>query len=328
MLAAIVADFARIENCRVLTTWDRRLGQPRSPNLSEAGNGIKVIAVDNPSDERATFRRLAADSDATYVIAPEFDGILAERCRLVIDCGGRLIGPTPQAIELCADKLALANHLERHDIPTIPTQSFAVELSVDSLSYPAVIKPRDGAGSLDVFLIRDRSEALGIREQFPAGRPHGSAIMQPYVEGESLSVSAIVSSHDRIDVFPAGVQCLSQDGRFRYLGGQIPAASVNARHVEELIRRTCASIPGLRGYVGFDLIQTHATPHRLLIVEINPRLTTSYLGYRALTDDNLAERMLFPDRALRAIDWKKKLISFEPDGSVRAESLPCSSRVE
>ena len=46
-------------------------------------------------------------------IAPEFDRILESRCRWVLEEGGRLLGPSPEAVALTADKLALAEHLER-----------------------------------------------------------------------------------------------------------------------------------------------------------------------------------------------------------------------
>ena len=53
----------------------------------------------------------------------------------------------------------------------------------------------------------------------------------------------------------------------------------------------CHSIPGLAGYIGFDLILTPDS-RRLVVVEANPRLTTAYLGYRELAKENLAIRML------------------------------------
>jgi hypothetical protein len=58
----------------------------------------------------------------------------------------------------------------------------------------------------------------------------------------------------------------------------------------------------LSGYIGFDLIMTDAAP-RVRIVEANPRLTTSYIGYRCLTSENLAARMIFPDAAHEPIAW-------------------------
>src|SRR5262245_57655894 len=100
MLAAIAQDFARIEGCEVVTTWDGHLGPPGFENR------IQVLKVDSPSEEQAAFRQLASSCDATFVIAPEFDGVLAERCRWVAHVGGKLVGPSVEAVKLCSDKLA------------------------------------------------------------------------------------------------------------------------------------------------------------------------------------------------------------------------------
>ena len=63
------------------------------------------------------FRRLAREADFTLVIAPEFDDLLEHRCRWALDEGSRLLGPTPDAVRLTADKFALAAHLFRHGRP-------------------------------------------------------------------------------------------------------------------------------------------------------------------------------------------------------------------
>ena len=52
-------------------------------------------------------------------------------------------------------------------------------------------------------------------------------------------------------------------------------------------------MPGLLGYVGVDLVLGDAADgSRDYAIEINPRLTTSYVGLRALADFNIAEAML------------------------------------
>jgi hypothetical protein len=77
----------------------------------------------------------------------------------------------------------------------------------------------------------------------------------------------------------------------------------------------CRSVPGIRGYVGIDLVVPDQAPHRPVVVEINPRLTTSYLGYRALAENNLAEWMLLPGRFERCVRWRKDFVEFDADGT-------------
>jgi len=59
----------------------------------------------------------------------------------------------------------------------------------------------------------------------------------------------------------------------------------------------------------------------VLIVEANPRLTTSYLGYRALANENLARKIVQPARAAAPIAWKAGTVEFTADGAARAVTL-------
>jgi len=54
------------------------------------------------------------------------------------------------------------------------------------------------------------------------------------------------------------------------------------------------------------------------VIEINPRLTTSYVGLRRLAEFNIAEMMLRLVRAERlpAIHWRPGPVAFTPDGIV------------
>jgi tyramine---L-glutamate ligase len=68
--------------------------------------------------------------------------------------------------------------------------------------------------------------------------------------------------------------------------------SVRAEQIERLVRRCCSVIPGLSGYVGFDLLILHEENAEPVVVEINPRLTTGFLLWQKMCNDNLATRML------------------------------------
>ncbi|MGH8522453.1 MAG: ATP-grasp domain-containing protein, partial [Gammaproteobacteria bacterium] len=44
-----------------------------------------------------------------------------------------------------------------------------------------------------------------------------------------------------------------------------------------LLSRILEAVPGLRGYIGIDLVITASGP---IVMEINPRLTEAYVGLR------------------------------------------------
>src|SRR5262249_17223283 len=108
-------------------------------------------------DEATTFRQLAGQADCTVVIAPEFDGLLATRCRWVHETGGRLLGPGLDAVELTADKLALSRHLRECEIPTPSYHRFR-QAERYPLPFPFICKPRHGAGSQQTILVRAADE--------------------------------------------------------------------------------------------------------------------------------------------------------------------------
>lgn len=311
MLEAILVDFAKIPGMEVWTTWDRRLGGPAVP-------GVHWEVVSSPEAEKNQFAALSAECEATFIIAPEFDGILLSRCRTVERAGGRLLGTNSRGVELSADKLRTADWLRNFEVPTIPTSEFDPSSPTDALRFPQVIKPRDGAGSQSTFLITGRGEFPRILDELRRETSPHPMIQQPFVAGKSVSVGLLVAPEPHsVEVFPVAEQALSNDGRFRYVGGWIPARCRNSQAVLETAATASTWIPGLCGYVGVDLIVPDDAPERPVVVEINPRLTTSYLGYRALTDENLAERMLFPKRFNGPVKWKQGAVEFDPAGNVR-----------
>jgi predicted ATP-grasp superfamily ATP-dependent carboligase len=91
-------------------------------------------------------------------------------------------------------------------------------------------------------------------------------------------------------LLPAGEQVVEcQSGRFRYLGGSLPAAGSVQEAAGEMLRKLAAAMPDFRGWLGVDFVcEVDGEPR---IVEINPRLCTSYVGYRQLARFSLAGEM-------------------------------------
>ena len=64
----------------------------------------------------------------------------------------------------------------------------------------------------------------------------------------------------------------------------------DAANFQALSRQIAQALPGLWGYIGVDLIR--ANDGALTVLEINPRLTTSYCGLRDAVGINVAELLL------------------------------------
>lgn len=238
----------------------------------EACHDVAIVKVDGR--EEAPFRAAARRSAFALIIAPEFDDLLAQRCEWAAHEGCRLLGPCVEAVRLTADKLRLAEHLTRAGVPTIPTVP-----STAALPWPPpyVCKPRYGAGSQDTFLV------CGLAS-LPS-RP--DTIVQPYLVPRHGPMSLAFIGRTPLVLMR---QTLSDDWRFHYLGGE-RALDVDDAPYLDVARAAINAVPGLAGFVGLDLLwpENHDRP---VVVEINPRLTTSYVGLRALCEGNLMQTLL------------------------------------
>lgn len=305
MLAAVVEDFARIDGARVSTILNAaavRLCQSSCLTVGLA-----------PSRTEAVFDQLAAASDWTLVIAPETEGVLADHCRRVLRAGGRLLGSTPEAVDLAADKVRLGSHLAACGIATPCCHSLS---EAEQVRFPAVLKPRDGAGSQATVLVPSREQiAVCVEQARVEGR--SEPVLQPYFPGQAVSVAFLIGPRAIVPLLPA-TQELTDDGRFHYRGGRIPLAGALGARAVELARRAVAVVPGLAGYVGVDLVLGSCAQEHDVVIEINPRLTTSYVGLRALAGFNLAAAMLDLMSGRDSVPpvWHEGAVRFDSSGVV------------
>jgi predicted ATP-grasp superfamily ATP-dependent carboligase len=179
-----------------------------------------------------------------------------------------------------------------------------------------VCKPRHGAGSQATFLVRGASDLAACRARAAAEGYRGELVVQPFVPGLAASV-ALLGGPAGWFPLPAARQCLSEDGRFRYRGGGLPLPARLGARARRLAERAARAVPGLGGYVGVDLVLGEGDGADDAVIEINPRLTTSYVGLRALARCNLAEALLEVAAgrapALRWGDWE---VDFTAEGAV------------
>ncbi len=293
MRSACIADFERIPGVTVTTM-----------------TGVR------PTAEHDTFARLVVQSDATLVIAPETDRLLNQRLYWAVEAGAkRILNTSESATNIAGDKEYLPDFWHGAGVPTPVVLSF----DGDQLDFPFVVKHRNGAGSVAVRRIDTRTEWEALRRAGQLdGMPASKLLTQPYVPGVAVSVSFLVGPNCVVPLLP-GFQHLSDDGRFTYLGGEIPMPDGLTLRAVKLARRAIDAVPGLAGYVGVDLILgTAADGSGDFAIEINPRLTTSYVGLRAMTDDNLMAKLwdVCGGAADVRVRWNAGSVRFTPDGTV------------
>jgi predicted ATP-grasp superfamily ATP-dependent carboligase len=274
MLTAVVEDLRRIAGVTVVTLIDGNL----SYQLGDECHHTNVESED--------FEEVAESCDWTLAIAPEFLDLLHDLSRFVPE--GRWLGSASEAIRLTSDKLALAEFWRIRGVRHPWTEAIE-HVDCKSGPSPLVLKPRHGAGSQETYLVEDGGAAHAIARANLDAWPYGEFIVQEHIRGQAASVALLIGKHQTIPLAPAR-QHLSSDQRFRYLGGSLPMPAPLTERATRLALQAVAGIDGLRGYVGVDLVLgDDGVDHA---IEINPRITTSYLGLRQLCEQNLGELML------------------------------------
>jgi predicted ATP-grasp superfamily ATP-dependent carboligase len=280
MLTAVAADFQRVPDVQVVTLLDGNCPEALGDHCHRC----------RPDDEPAAFRAVARTADHALIIAPDTADLLATRSQWARDAGAQLLGCQPGDVRRVADKLRLAETLRAHGVPTI--SSWLLDEAPRDLPFPRVLKPRVGAGAQATWLVRESERWSAAVRAAHAELPGSDFIVQPYHPGTPASI-ALLCGKDRTLLTPGAFQRLRTDDRLTYEGGSAPLPPPLRQRAQRLARAARAAAAPLHGYIGIDVILGHAEDGADdVVVEINPRLTTSYIGLRRLTGDNLAGHWL------------------------------------
>ncbi|RFU49330.1 ATP-grasp domain-containing protein [Paraburkholderia sp. DHOC27] len=238
--------------------------------------------------------RAAREHDHAWIIAPECDGLLLQ----LYDAVGaaRWLGCSKESIRVTSSKSATAACLAAHGISTTP----AVEPGENDAQQDGrwVVKPDDGAGGLDTFVFDRFADAcIEYDARAAAGR---KPVLQAWVEGEPLSLSLICRS-EGVELVSINRQQISLSegaaaGQPRIVEfdgvtvNQIELAGDEGARLADLAARVAQALPGLRGFVGIDVVW-HPT-RGPVVIEVNPRLTVAYAGLSTTLGGDLARTLL------------------------------------
>ena len=100
-----------------------------------------------------------------------------------------------------------------------------------------------------------------------------------------------------------------------YCGGRIPCDLDLQNAILPLAEKLASAVGEFSGYLGVDIVVRRASSGELVatVIELNPRLCTSYVGYRRATDSNLAG-LILREPAETEIHWSTAVTEFEACG--------------
>nr|MDO8084128.1 ATP-grasp domain-containing protein [Candidatus Sigynarchaeum springense] len=264
-------------------------------------DGIKV-QTSISSDSRAHWHYTGSDASVydmikdlapcvhyCYIVAPEFGNYLEQYTALLESYHVVLLSQPSTAVRAGSDKKGSIVQLAAAGVDVPATQAMDEFIAAPAIPYPVVVKPNRGAGSIGVFLARDETElqeAITANDRLSFSRD--MLIVQERVIGMSLSASAIATQNGVVllgineqDIVLSAAR--SSDSKYQggIAGPLYPELAVEC----ERVARAAARSFHLDGYFGFDFIlDKRGIP---IVVELNPRLTTSFVGLKMLHRESL-----------------------------------------
>ena len=282
MRNAIVDDLSRLAHVAVTVAVPAAPGPGSRPD----GGGPNVATVaPRPGEDPAAFvARMAARHDLSWIVAPETGGELA---RLQAAVGeDRWIGCDAASIACASSKRATLAVLAAAGVPT----------PLDDAANPLgrwIVKPDDGAGCLSTRVYPDLAAArAAVAWQRRRDDP---LVLQPFIEGEALSISMIAGA-DLAAVVSFNRQHVAIDAVGRLSDRGVEAAALAAAtdpriaRLEAVATATARALPGLGGFFGIDVVWNDE--RGAVVIEVNPRVTCAYVGLSGKLGRNLAADIL------------------------------------
>jgi predicted ATP-grasp superfamily ATP-dependent carboligase len=267
MADALIHDLHEDGRCSVQVVREARLPQPLLA-------GVDWRTTCGPADALAELAAACVDTALAWIVAPETDGVLESLTRTVAP-RVPIAGASADAVAVAASKTRTAETLALAGVPVVTCRSPHAPPPEGLRRCRWVVKPDDGAGCETTFLAAGWAEAVAIAGHGAVPRP----VLQPYLEGEALSLSCIAA---RTGVRVVGInrqRVTIVGGALRFEGVAVGLSHSGSWSAQWLAQRVAAAIPGLRGWFGIDLVAGDEGP---CVLEVNPRLTTAYAGLRAL----------------------------------------------
>lgn len=242
---------------------------------------VEIVLFQVKENVFAEFQHALKNVQAAWIIAPELDGILEKLCLQVEQANKILLTSPAKAVAKTANKLTTFEILTAAQIPTVKTEIFNSEKNYDK-TCEWVIKPFDGAGAENTFLLQTEKDwsALPCFEK--------DFLIQPHIHGEKRSLSCLFQN-GTTRVLCVNLQQFDIENQVFKLKNIDVNFTQDDGSYQKLATKIAQAFPDLFGYVGIDLIENDTG---CFVLEINPRLTTSFVQIEEKLGINVAEWVL------------------------------------
>jgi predicted ATP-grasp superfamily ATP-dependent carboligase len=154
-----------------------------------------------------------------------------------------------------------------------------------------IFKPLQGVGCCGLSAVRNESQVAAAVSKIRKESAGTHFVAQELIKGTATSVSLVSTGSEALGLSlnRQDVTIGAPDASSSYNGGLVPFDSSLSAEAFAVAEKTVKSFRSLRGYVGVDLV---LTGEEAVVVEVNPRLTTSYIGLRRVANFNVAQAIV------------------------------------
>ena len=293
MMRSIAADFKAAGHI-VSVLLDARLSALNPP--IDADFIVPILYANEPKQFLGNIVKV---NDAAYVIAPETGKDLLSMSKLIEETGKVALNCKSKAISKVTDKAFLYMDLEKNGFSIPKTLVLKKDADINQikrvilreLTYPLIFKPSDGVGANGLSIIKNGKQIEKALLKINLESAKDDFIVQEFIKGESASVSVLSTGKKALGISlnRQNVKLSGPDQSSSYEGGIVPFEHPLKDFALALAEKVVESFPGLRGYVGVDIV---LAGDRAFVLDVNPRLTTSYVGLRKVANFNIAEALI------------------------------------
>ncbi len=280
MRDALLHDLSSLP-CQIVTTVDTRVALPIDSHT--------CYLIDAGDDVWGIWEEVVNAVDAVWLIAPETGGDLSKLTALALECDKFILGSGLTAVNTCSSKLATYALLKQAGMKTVATYQYAQWSKMEGLAWLA--KPDDGAGCEEVVCF---DSALLLEQWLLKNNHTKTHVIQPYFQGTAGSISCVMNK-GVAHLLSCNKQLIGKENNeLEYKGCMVNGMQQYWRKFSKLANQIAQLLPDLNGYVGIDVIVGNEADGKaeIIVVEINPRLTTCYVALKTATGYNPAELLM------------------------------------
>jgi len=301
MLRTTIEDFKKL-GFQIITLLDKRIS-----HLARYLKTDMVKFVKPEDDYLKIYTKCVKKSTFCFIIAPEFSKHLYNLTKIVKNLNKKILSIDLSGVWLGTSKLEtykyfIANKVNTPKSYKIPLKGGKMDVDFilqkfEQFDCSLIMKPEDGAGSELIYHFTTKDQILQLFERAKANFDIArSYIVQEFIDGDDLSISIInrttsekINTMDQIilSINAQNVQNIDSNKDSLYLGGFTPVENykVLKKKFEKILKSM--DLTSFQGYFGIDFIKK--ADNSIHFIEINPRLTTSYIGIRNILDFNPLE---------------------------------------